>query len=293
MVISASITIYNNSSTSITFGNQKPQFTINSGSGAKTITLDSGSTGEELKISDINTYTGVSNAAIIASPLDLMNAINDLGIPNLSVVANTDSLEILESNGNAVTITNVTNDARNNSFVGLNNTSGLSSSTPAINKTNLVNQQLAISNKTSTSFDIVLPGSGTANFVDTNATFINYGGNVSANVVQIYTETRPDMAELSNVFFDKTIGTITAGTPTQVVGTPDTKTFFINTGVSGYGGRVDGNGNFDQPRNGKFNLPAYTVLLDANAQPIAAANALSNANSANVDSIYYLSLIHI
>ena len=284
VVISASVTIYNNSSTSITFGNQKPQFTIDSGSGAKTITLDSGSTGEELKLSDINTYTSVANAAIIVSPLDLMNAINDASISNISAIANTSKLEIIEANGNAVTITNVTNDARNNPFVGVNNTSGLNSTNLAIDKTNVENLNFAISNKTSTTFDIVLP-SGTAQLVKNNGTFINYGSNLSANVVQLYSEDKQVQAG-ANVFFDKTIGTLTAGTPTQVVGTPDTKTFFINTGVQAYGGQQSGS-NFTQPRNGKFNLPAYSQFLNANSSVQPAANALVGLQSANADTISY------
>ena len=281
VVISASVTIYNNSSTSVTF--EPNQFTINSGSGAKTITLDSGSTGEELKIADLNTYTAVSNAAIIASPLDIMNAINDVGIPNLSVVA-TNTLEILEANGNAVTITNVTNDARNNPFVGVSNTSGLDNSTPAIEKANVENSNFAISNKTSTSFDIVLP-SGTAKLIQNNGTIINYGANLSANVVQIYSEDKQVSAG-ANVFFDKTIGTIPAGTPTQVVGTPDLNTFFINAGVQAYGGQQS-SGNFTQPRTGKFNLPAYTEFLTANGSVQPAANALVGFDSANIETISY------
>ena len=36
----------------------------------------------------------------------------------------------------------------------------------------------------------------------------------------------------ANVFFDKTLGSLTAGTVTPVIGTPDTKTFFA---ISVYG----------------------------------------------------------
>ena len=284
VVISASVTIYNNSSTSITFGNQKPQFTINNGSGAKTITLDSGTSGSDLKEADLNTYSGVANAAIIASPLDLMDAINNVGIANLSVVATTSELKIIENNGNAVTITNVTNDARNNPFVGSSNTSGLDASTPAVDSSSLENQTFAISNKTSTSFDIVLP-SGTARLIKNNGTFINYGSTLSDNLVQVYSEDKRLTAS-ANIFFDKTIGTLTAGTPTQVVGTPDTKTFFINTGVQAYGGQKSGS-DFTQPRQGKFNLPAYTEFLQANGTVQTASEARVGFDEANIEVINY------
>ena len=95
VVLSSNISIYPTSNTSISFENQIPKFSINSGSGTKTITLDSGTTGSVLKSIDLNTYTGVSDSALIVSPLDLMDAINDVGIANLSVVATTNSIDCL------------------------------------------------------------------------------------------------------------------------------------------------------------------------------------------------------
>ena len=166
-----------------------------------------------------------------------MNAINDVGIPNLSVVATTDNLEILETNGNAVTITNVTNDARNNPFVGVSNTSGLESSTPAIEKANVENSNFAISNKTSTSFDIVLP-SGTARLVQNNGTIINYGANLIAMLYRFIQKTNKLLLE--QMFSLIRLLVPPAGTPTPVVGTPDLNTFFIN-GVQAYVVRSHGN----------------------------------------------------
>ena len=105
----------------------------------------------------------------------MMNAINDVGIANLSVTATSNSIEIVEANGNAVTILNVTDDARGNPFVGSSITSGFQSSTPAIEKANIENLTFAISNKTSTSFEVHLSGSNTALLIEYFATFIYFG----------------------------------------------------------------------------------------------------------------------
>ena len=212
----------------------------------------------------------------------MMNAINDIGIANLSVTATSNSIEIVEANGNAVTILNVTDDARGNPFVGSSITSGFQSSTPAIEKANIENLTFAISNKTSTSFEVHLSGSNTARLIENNATFINYGDSTLANV-QIYSEDKTVTAG-ANVFFDKTLGSLSAGTVTAVLGTPDTKTFYISTGDTGYGGTQSG-GNFTQPRQGKFNIPAYTQFLQANGAVQTAAEALSGFDTANIEVI--------
>ena len=79
---------------------------------------------------------------------------------------------------------------------------------------------------------------------DSNATFINYGDSTKANV-QVYSETV--VAEGDQIFFDKTFGSLTAGTLTPVLGTPTTKTFYISTGDTAYGGAKSGS-DFTQPR---------------------------------------------
>ena len=282
VVLSHTILLRKNSTNTITFDSQMPQFSINTGSGTKTITLDQySSTGAELKEIDLATYTAVSNAAVIVSPLDLMDTINDVGIANLNVVATSNSIELIELNGNAVTITNITNDARNRSFVGSNNTSGLEGTTTAINSTNIENNIYEIFNKTSNSFDIDVGGAVNV-LRDSNATFINYGDSTKANV-QIYSDTVVQAG--SQIFFDKTLGSLSAGTITNVLGTPTTKTFYISTGDTAYGG-TQSSGDFTQPRYGKFNHPAYTQFLDANGSVQAAANALASFDTANIESIY-------
>ena len=279
VVLSTSITIFAGSTGTISFENQVPVFTINSGSGTKTITLDHGTTGADLKVMDLTTYTGVNDTAMIASPLDIMDAINNKGIPNLTATATSSSLKLTEANGNAVTIASTTADARDNNFIGSNNTSGLAGFTKAIDTGNIENQTFAISNKTSTTFDIVLP-SGTAVLKDTNATFINYGDSALTNV-QVYSDQLTVTAG-ANVFFDKALGSLAAGTITSVLGTPDTKTFYISTGDTGYGG-VKSAGNFTQSRNGKFNIPGYTTFLSASGSSQTAAQALSAFDTANIE----------
>ena len=279
VVLNGSIVIFPGSQGTISFSNQVPVFTINSGSGTKTITLDSGTTGSDLKVMDLTTYTGVADAAIIASPLDIMDAINNKGIPNLSATATANSLKLTEANGNAVTIASTTADARNNNFIGTNNTSGLAGFTKAIDTGNIENQTFAISNKTSTTFDIVL-SSGTAVLQDTNATFINYGDSTKTNV-QLYSE-QLSVTAGADLFFDKALGSLASGTITSVVGTPDTKTFYIATGDTGYGG-VKSAGNFTQPRNGKFNIPGYTTFISANGSTQTAAQALTAFDTANIE----------
>ena len=282
IVLSHTVQLNATSTSAISFDCQMPQFSINSGSGTKTITLDQySSTGAELKALDLNTYTGVDDNAIIVSPLDLMNTINDVGINNLSAVATSNSIKLIEANGNAVTITNVTSDARNNPFVGANSTSGLAATTTAINSTNIENNIYEIFNKTATSFDINVGGAVNV-LRDSNATFINYGDSTKANV-QVYSETV--VAEGDQVFFDKTFGSLTAGTLTPVLGTPTTKTFYISTGDTAYGGAKSGS-DFTQPRFGKFNLPAYTQFLNANGSVQSAADALAGFDTANIETLY-------
>ena len=282
IVLSHTVHLNATSTASISFDCQMPQFSINSGSGTKTITLDQySSTGAELKAIDLNTYTGVDDNAIIVSPLDLMNTINDVGINNLSVVATSNSIKLLEANGNAVTITNVTSDARNNPFVGVSSTSGLASSTTAISSTNIENNIYEIFNKTATTFDINVGGAVNV-LRDSNATFINYGDSTRANV-QVYSDTT--VAESDQLFFDKTFGSLTAGTITTVLGTPTTKTFYITTGDTAYGGAKSGS-DFTQPRFGKFNHPAYTQFLNANGSVQSAADALAGFDTANIETLY-------
>ena len=282
IVLSHTIQLNATSTSSISFDCQMPQFSINSGSGTKTITLDQySSTGAELKALDLNTYTGVDDNAVIVSPLDLMNTINDVGINNLSVVATSNSIKLLEANGNAITITNVTSDARNNPFVGSNSTSGLAASTTAISSTNIENNIYEIFNKTSTTFDINVGGAVNV-LRDSNATFINYGDSTKANV-QVYSHTVVQAG--TQIFFDKTLGSLTAGTLTSVLGTPTTKTFYISTGDTAYGGTQSA-GNFTQPRFGKFNHPAYTQFLTANGTVQSAADALAGFDTANIETLY-------
>ena len=282
VVLSHTILLQKNSTDTITFGSQMPKFSINTGSGTKTITLDQySSTGAELKAVDLNTYTGVSDAAVIVSPLDLMNTINDVGIANLNVVATSSSIELIELNGNAVTITNVTSDARNNPFVGSPNSSGLAASTTAISSTNIENNIYEIFNKTSTTFDINVGGAVNV-LRDSNATFINYGDSTKANV-QVYSDTVVQAG--TQVFFDKTLGSLAQGSLTSVIGTPTTKTFYISTGDTAYGGTQSA-GNFTQPRFGKFNHPAYTQFLNANGTVQAASTALANFDTANIETLY-------
>ena len=282
VVLSHTIQLNAGSTSAITFDCQMPQFSINSGSGTKTITLDQySSTGAELKALDLTTYSGIDDNAIIVSPLDLMNTINDVGIDNLSVVATSNSIKLVEANGNAVTITNVTSDARNNPFVGVSSTSGLAASTTAINSTNIENGIYEIFNKTATTFDINVGGAVNV-LRDTNATFINYGDSTKANV-QVYST--QIVAEGDEVFFDKTFGSLTAGTLTPVLGAPTTNTFYITTGDTAYGGAKSGS-NFTQPRFGKFNLPAYTQFLNANGSVQSAADALAGFDTANIETLY-------
>ena len=282
VVLSHTILLQKNSTGTITFDSQMPKFSINTGSGTKTITLDQySSTGAELKAIDNTTYSGVDDNAIIVSPLDLMNTINDVGINNLSVVATSNSIELIEGNGNAVTITNITSDARDNPFVGGSSTSGLAASTTAISSTNIENGIFEIFNKTSTSFDINAGGLSTV-LRNSNATFINYGDSTKANV-QLYSPTQ--LQENDTIFFDKTLGSLSSGTITNVLGTPTTNTFYISTGDTAYGGS-QASGNFTQPRLGKFNKPAYTQFLNANGTVQTAATAKASFDTANIESLY-------
>ena len=79
----------------------------------------------------VNFTTKGSQYAGVATPEDMAIDINAANIANLSVTASTTVLTLTENNGNAVTITNVTNDTNNNPFVGASNVSGLPASTNA------------------------------------------------------------------------------------------------------------------------------------------------------------------
>ena len=69
----------------------------------------------------------------IADATDISNAINNAGIPNLtSEVLGTGAIKLTESNGNAISISNTTNDANSNvPFAGNNSVTGLPTNTNA------------------------------------------------------------------------------------------------------------------------------------------------------------------
>ena len=75
--------------------------------------------------------TAGSQYAGVSTPEDMATDITAASIANLSVSATTTVLTLTELNGNAITITNVTNDTNNNPFVGGSNVSGLPASTSA------------------------------------------------------------------------------------------------------------------------------------------------------------------
>jgi len=75
--------------------------------------------------------TNGSQYAGVSTPEDMATDITAASIANLSVSATTTVLTLTELNGNAITITNVTNDTNNNPFVGGSNVSGLPASTSA------------------------------------------------------------------------------------------------------------------------------------------------------------------
>ena len=79
----------------------------------------------------VNFTTNGSQYAGVATPEDMKTDITAANIANLSVTASTTVLTLTELNGNAITITNVTNDTNNNPFVGGSNVSGLPASTSA------------------------------------------------------------------------------------------------------------------------------------------------------------------
>lgn len=93
---------------------------ISSGSGVQTVTVNSDASGS------------VAYGSGIADATDVKNAIAALNIANLSVsVLGTGQLQLSESNGNVVTITNVTADTNSTPFAGSSSVTGLPLSTSA------------------------------------------------------------------------------------------------------------------------------------------------------------------
>ena len=79
----------------------------------------------------ISFTTAGSQYAGVSTPEDMAVDINAANIANLTATATPTVLTLTESNGNAITIVNVTNDTNNNPFVGASNVSGLPASTSA------------------------------------------------------------------------------------------------------------------------------------------------------------------
>ena len=79
----------------------------------------------------ISFTTAGSQYAGVSTPEDMAVDINAASIPNLTATATPTVLTLTETNGNAITIVNVTNDTNNNPFVGASNVSGLPASTSA------------------------------------------------------------------------------------------------------------------------------------------------------------------
>ena len=79
----------------------------------------------------ISFTTAGSQYAGVSTPEDMAIDINAANIANLTATATPTVLTLTESNGNAITIVNVTNDTNNNPFVGASNVSGLPASTSA------------------------------------------------------------------------------------------------------------------------------------------------------------------
>lgn len=86
-----------------------------------------------------NTAGQAQYGIAVGIPEDMATDINAANIPNLTATFTTSTLTLTEENGNAITITNVTNDANGNPFVGAGNTSGLpaSISSPGTQRINL------------------------------------------------------------------------------------------------------------------------------------------------------------
>ena len=79
----------------------------------------------------ISFTTAGSQYAGVSTPEDMAVDINAANIANLTATATPTVLTLTETNGNAITIVNVTNDTNNNPFVGASNVSGLPASTSA------------------------------------------------------------------------------------------------------------------------------------------------------------------
>lgn len=91
---------------------------IDSGSGNTTINFNSDTSGS------------VAYGAGIADGKDIIDAINNSGIPNLSaLVLGSGEIELTEDNGNAVSIYNINNDTNGTPFAGSGSISGLATST--------------------------------------------------------------------------------------------------------------------------------------------------------------------
>ncbi len=102
---------------------------FDSGSGNTTVTFSTNTAGQ------------AKYGAAVAIPSDMATDINAAGITNLTATSNTEDtqLTLTESQGNAITIVNVTNDSNDKPFVGGSNVSGLDATnvSPGTNKLNL------------------------------------------------------------------------------------------------------------------------------------------------------------
>lgn len=92
--------------------------------------IDSGSGNTTINFTT-NTAGQAAYSQAVAIPQDMATDINAAGIANLTATYNSGTLTLTETNGNAITIVNVTNDTNNNPYVGAGNISGMPSSTSA------------------------------------------------------------------------------------------------------------------------------------------------------------------
>lgn len=92
--------------------------------------IDSGS-GNTLVNFTTNVAGTASFGAAVSIPEDMAADINAMNIANLTATFNSTTLTLTEENGNAITISNNTDDANGNPFVGASNISGLPTTTTA------------------------------------------------------------------------------------------------------------------------------------------------------------------